>query len=144
MKNRQIIEHLYEKALTKEQPFDIMSVKQTNVQEGIDMRKIVSWISSKKTLIIISIILISVMYLCITKKDTPDSKASNASQKYYTCITVENGDTLWEIAETYKTEEYGSTKEYIAEVMSINNLESDNIQAGTNLLIPYYEVKSYQ
>lgn len=108
------------------------------------MRKVVSFISSKKAFIIIGIIFIAITYMCITKKDTTDSKASNASQKYFTCITVENGDTLWNIAETYKTEEYSSTQEYIDEVISINNLKTDVIVAGTNLLIPYYEVKTYQ
>lgn len=108
------------------------------------MKKIVSIISSKKTFIFIAIILIALTYMFITKKETPDSKASNASDKYFTCIRVESGDTLWDIAETYMTEEYSSTKEYIDEVIFINNLDSDVIIAGTNLLVPYYEVRSYE
>lgn len=108
------------------------------------MKKTITFISSKKMLIIIGIIVLSIIYIGITKSEAPASNASNASQKYYTCITVEDGDTLWDIAETYRTEEYGSIQEYIDEVLSINSMNTDVIVAGTNLLVPYYEVKTYE
>ena len=108
------------------------------------MNNILHFISSKKILIIALIIVSAVLYMFITKRDTPDSKASNASEKYFTCITVEKGDSLWSIAEEYMTEEYDSTQEYVSEVMQINNLKNSTIVIGTSLIVPYYEVRDYQ
>ncbi len=108
------------------------------------MKDLMRFISSKKIIIIAAIIVLSVIYIGITHKETPGTSASRASEKYFTCITVEPGDTLWDIAEEYKTEEYASTQDYIDEVLAINNLNTANIVSGTSLLIPYYEVKTYE
>lgn len=108
------------------------------------MKDLMRFISSKKIIIIAAIIVLSVIYIGITHKDAPETSASRASEKYFTCITVEPGDTLWDIAEEYKTEEYASTQDYIDEVLAINNLNTANIVSGTSLLIPYYEVKTYE
>lgn len=58
--------------------------------------------------------------------------------KYYTSVTVEAGDTLWSIATEYKKTATSSTKAYIEEIKSINNLSSDDITAGQNLIVVYY------
>lgn len=108
------------------------------------MKNILQFISSKKVLIATLIIVLAVLYILLTNKDTSDTNASNASEKYFTCITVEEGDSLWSIAEEYMTEEYESHQEYISEVKQINNLTSSTIVTGTNLLVPYYEVRNYQ
>lgn len=105
------------------------------------MNKLLNFISRKKITIIVAIIVLSVIYLGVTNKDASEADATNASTKYYTCISVESGDSLWNIANEYMTDEYSSTQEYIDEVVSINNLaNASSITAGTNLLIPYYEV----
>ena len=105
------------------------------------MNKLLNFISRKKITIIVAIIVLSVIYLGVTNKDASEADATNASTKCYTCISVESGDSLWNIADEYMTDEYSSTQEYIDEVVSINNLtNASSITAGTNLLIPYYEV----
>ena len=101
------------------------------------MKNVVRFISTKKIFIIAGIILVTVLYILISHKDSPATSASNASKKYYKCITIEEGDTLWDIANEYKTEEYASTQDYIDEVLAMNNLNTDVIVDGTNLLIPY-------
>ncbi len=111
---------------------------------GYIMKDLIRFISSKKIIIIAAIVVLSVIYIGITHKEAPGTSASRASEKYFTCITVEPGDTLWDIAEEYKTEEYASTQDYIDEVLAINNLNTANIVSGTSLLIPYYEVKTYE
>ena len=108
------------------------------------MKNVVRFISTKKIFIIAGIILVTVLYILISHKDSPATSASNASKKYYKCITIEEGDTLWEIANEYKTEEYASTQDYIDEVLAMNNLNTDVIVDGTNLLIPYYKVNDYE
>lgn len=57
--------------------------------------------------------------------------------KYYTDIRVKSGETLWDIAMEYMTEEYRSPSDYIREVKQINNI-GEQIQYGQYLTIPYY------
>lgn len=68
------------------------------------------------------------------------SKASEQPEnfKYYTSIQIENGDTLWSIANEYISDEYESIQEYIDEVKCINQLGPDDIHAGQYLTVPYY------
>lgn len=115
-----------------------------NSKEEENMKNVVRFISTKKIFIIAGIILVTVLYILISHKDSPATSASNASKKYYKCITIEEGDTLWDIANEYKTEEYASTQDYIDEVLAMNNLNTDVIVDGTNLLIPYYKVNDYE
>lgn len=58
--------------------------------------------------------------------------------KYYTSIQIEEGSSLWDIAQIYMTEEYASTKEYIEEVKEINHMSSDLLYGGAYLCVPYY------
>lgn len=57
--------------------------------------------------------------------------------RYYTSIRIEQGDTLWDIAQEYKLDTE-STQDYIDEVMEMNQLGSDQITAGKSLMIYYY------
>lgn len=68
-----------------------------------------------------------------------NSQASeDVNFKYYTSVEVKNGDTLWDIASTHITEEYGSLQEYVMEVKALNGLQNDSIRSGQSLVIPYY------
>ena len=58
--------------------------------------------------------------------------------KYYTSVQIEPGDSLWSIAETYRTAEYTDIPAYIEEVKEINHLSSDYLQAGRKLCVPYF------
>lgn len=62
-----------------------------------------------------------------------------AQSSSYKSILLEQGDTLWGIALEYRDSRYGSTRDYIDEVMEINDLTSDRIHAGSYLAVPYYE-----
>lgn len=57
--------------------------------------------------------------------------------KYYKSITIEKGDTLWNIAEEYIPDDYDSIEEYISILMSINNLSQEKILAGDHLVVVY-------
>mgnify|MGYP001052396244 CR=1 FL=1 len=63
---------------------------------------------------------------------------STPTYKYYTSIKIDNGDTLWSIAEKYISNEYESIYDYIRELKQMNNLSSDNIIAGQNITVAYY------
>lgn len=68
------------------------------------------------------------------------SSNANDGFKYYTSVTVEAGESLWELAGEYVDGvHYESRESYIAEVCSINHLADENsITAGQMLIIPYY------
>ena len=50
---------------------------------------------------------------------------------------VKSGETLWSIAKSYDSVYYKNTKEYVDAIKKCNNLYSDEIYAGTSLIIPY-------
>lgn len=56
---------------------------------------------------------------------------------YYKSIEIQPGDTLWNIAEDTMTSEYDSTAEYVEVLKDMNNLSSDQIHAGSHLMIAY-------
>lgn len=59
--------------------------------------------------------------------------------KYYKSVVVKSNDSLWNYAvENAKDSNY---EKYIAEVERMNNLNSDEIITGMNLIIPYYSLE---
>jgi len=60
--------------------------------------------------------------------------------KYYKNITVQYGETLWDIADDYMDQdEYRNKAQYIAEVKNMNHLDDAcSIKAGQKLIVPYY------
>lgn len=70
--------------------------------------------------------------------DAHDSSRMEASSvKCYKSIELQEGDTLWGIAETYMDDTYESVDEYISELKKLNNLESDEIHEGCYLMVAY-------
>ncbi|WP_255367971.1 LysM peptidoglycan-binding domain-containing protein [Psychrobacillus sp. OK032] len=59
------------------------------------------------------------------------------STEQHSEITIENGDSLWGLANRFATDE--PKEAWIKKVMVMNNLQSSHIQAGAMLVIP--EVK---
>lgn len=66
------------------------------------------------------------------------AQTSPARELSFKCVSVTSKDTLWSIASEHYTEEYGSIKNYIKEIKRCNSLESDNIKAGSSLMVPVY------
>ena len=58
--------------------------------------------------------------------------------KYYTSITVEDGDTLWDIADEYISGYNVDKAEYVNEISELNNLSDGNIHAGQSIVVAYY------
>ena len=76
--------------------------------------------------------------VCFIHTNTDTVKAKNDNHKYFTHILIEEGDTVWNIAEEYITAEYDSTAEYVYEVERVNHISADDITEGCYLMIPYY------
>lgn len=64
-------------------------------------------------------------------------ESGHQGESLYKSIQIQDGDTLWEIAEEYKTSEYESIYDYIDNLMAINGLVTDQIQEGQYLTVVY-------
>ena len=58
--------------------------------------------------------------------------------RYYKSIQVQPGDSLWSIAQAYRTEEFPSIYSYIQEIYELNELQSETIWAGSYLMVICY------
>lgn len=87
--------------------------------------------------------LILLFFLCVFFLSVVFVFHTNATQehctyKYYTSIQVQEGDSLWSIADTYFSEEYHDRDALIREIKILNHIEDDCIHAGKYLTVPYY------
>ena len=95
-----------------------------------------------KKLFILAIVLGVLGMVLVFPWNTATAEANDSmrmnERKYFTSYVVQSGDTLWDIAEEYMTEEYASISSYIDEVVSSNHLNQDSIKQGQLLILPYY------
>ena len=87
---------------------------------------------------VISAVVVVIILVSRVRVDANNSYGRDYSDKRYKNYTVTSGDTLWDIAQEYKTSEYSSTKDYVEEVKEINHLTNDIITTGCYLTVPYY------
>lgn len=90
-------------------------------------------------------VIICLFLICIISYSSIKVQA-NTGFKYYTSITVENGETLWSIADRYiDYDHYKDKNAYIAEIENINHLDNgETILAGRLLIVPYYSMEYVQ
>ncbi len=90
------------------------------------------------------IMTVCLILVCAVSYHAIRSNASSGNDeinfKYYTEITVQHGDTIWDIADEYiDYDEYKNKSAYVAEVTNINHLDAEGtIKAGQCLIVPYY------
>ncbi len=95
-------------------------------------------------------IAVFLIVICVVSYHSLKSSAKTGGEeialKYYTGITVKNGDSLWSIADEYiDYSRYKNKEVYIEEMCSINNLGDDaGIHAGQRLVVPYYSCEYKQ
>lgn len=73
---------------------------------------------------------------------TRDVQASSVDDgmKYYASIQIQNGDSLWSIADEYADEHYTGRFEYVSEVAEINGIHmNDRLISGEYIVVPYYK-----
>ena len=90
-------------------------------------------VKSLRMVIICSILIFAVSIGGIIVKASDDSNRTR-TYKYYTTVSVEDNDTLWSLADRYNNGDE-DTASYI------NNLSSDTIHSGKNLVIYYYSTE---
>lgn len=95
--------------------------------------------------IIILIISIILFFSLILFFNTVKSIASDGNDevlyKYYTSVQITSGDTLTSLSGKYAAKGFDSNKDFIDEVIYINNLdENATIYSGQCLVVPYFDV----
>ena len=60
---------------------------------------------------------------------------------YYKSIEIHPGDTLWEIAEETMPDDDDSVAEYVQQLKDMNNLSSDKIYSGQDLIVSYTDTE---
>lgn len=95
----------------------------------------------ERVLLTICIIaLLAIGSSAILTKATTTEEAKDVYYKYYTQIEIQAGDSLWDIAGEYMEHgPYESRKDYMNEVVELNQLSSTTIIQGQHLVVPYYE-----
>lgn len=94
-------------------------------------------------ILIVSVLFIFISVFFIASISTQASdKEHMPSYKYFKSIEIASGDTLWSIAEdNMDTRYYKHTADYVAEVKRMNSLDTDQIIAGSYLIVPYYSTE---
>jgi len=70
--------------------------------------------------------------------NTVNAKGSKVRERHIISVQIEEGDSLWSLAEEYYTSDYKSIRNYVKEIKRTNGLSSDTIHAGCYLTIPCY------
>ena len=98
-----------------------------------------------KSIISISIFMLSILSVfMISGLSTKARSISDIQEyKYFMSYELEQGDSLWAIAEEhFDTNNYASVDQYIEEVCIINSITIDTtLYEGMNLIIPYYSTE---
>lgn len=95
-----------------------------------------------------SIVLVFLIVLCSGILIGANIASANAKDKviqaeqnelYYKTIQIQEGDTIWELADDYVEAGMSSKVEYMKQIKEINHIYDDNIYAGSYLVLPYYQ-----
>lgn len=89
--------------------------------------------------ILIALLLFALLLTFGLISNTVFASSSVERSKLITCVKIEKGDTLWNIALEYKTNEYKNLRDYIDEIKRCNGIDTDMIHEGQYLIIPYFE-----
>ena len=90
------------------------------------------------TIIIVLVLIFIMVFVFGGTKASADTNLRVNERKYFTGYVVQSGDTLWDIAGKYMTEEYRDRNEYIKEVAISNQMDSYDITPGKLIILPYY------
>ncbi len=100
-------------------------------------------VSLQKKLIAITILIVVSVIVLLASSISAMASAKNNSKpvyKYYTSIEVQDGDTLWSIADSYIDGYNIDRDDYMDEICELNHLDLDgsSIHSGEYLTIAYY------
>lgn len=85
------------------------------------------WSTYSYTILLMVISCISALFLGFT---------SDINEEDYLKITINSGDTLWEMADQYSIDSNLSKKQFVNWVVSHNKIEEKQLYPGVELVIP--------
>ena len=92
----------------------------------------------KLTCILVIMIAIFLMVLFVLPERTASAGNTTGGTYTITSVKIEEGDSLWSIANEYYTDEFSSISAYISEIKRMNGLSSDMIYIDSYILVPQY------
>lgn len=98
----------------------------------------------KKNILLFITMILMVFWMSVSIGSFLSNARTNdlpVTYKYYASIPVKTGDTLWTIAREHKSPQYESLDELVQEIRNINQLSQDKIEAGNNIIVPYYSTQ---
>ena len=87
---------------------------------------------------IASVVLVASIVCGTILSQAKNPESNKVQYKYYKSITIEQGDTLWNLAKEYACD---NVHDYIKEIKSLNGLTSETIHEGQHLVITYYDTE---
>lgn len=81
-----------------------------------------------------AILLVTALIMAIGYFSTNASASSEVSKAHFHYLTVNAGQTLWGLAETHAKGQ--DPREWIASVVDLNNLTTNELQPGQRLALP--------
>ncbi len=99
-------------------------------------------VQRRSLLFLLTLCVVAVFFLTAGVLHSRAGSEQEHKFKYYTSVVIEEGDTLWSIADQYMDKSIQSKVAYINEVKSINHIhDGDCILAGKMLIVPYYSTE---
>ena len=63
------------------------------------------------------------------------AQTEKTTKTYYESVEIHKGDTIWNIAEEYKTENE-KTEHMVNAILELNGLKTANVRAGESIIVP--------
>ena len=92
----------------------------------------------KLTCILVIMVAIFLMVLFVLPERTASAGNTTGGTYTITSVKIEEGDSLWSIANEYYTDEFSSISAYISEIKRMNGLSSDMLYIDSYILVPQY------
>lgn len=109
------------------------------IQRSSFQTKLAFMFEKKPTMIFLGIFIFTTILLSFFTISTQViAEKSPPKEKLVASVRIEQGESLWRIAERYMTEEYSDIHTYINEIKRSNGLTSDVIHEGAYIIVPYY------
>ncbi len=88
------------------------------------------------SLVLILLALLAVFFL--NRPMTASASQEKIYQECYRSIEINQGDTLYKLADQYKKDPNVSRRQYVNKIIATNHLTSQNIHSGMSLVVPVY------
>ena len=90
---------------------------------------------------VLAILFVCIFFTGVNLLHSQAQEKASPYHKYYTSIQIQEGASLWSIAESYKIHSGKSTAEYVHDLRQMNSLSDDTIHAGNYLTVYYYDME---